>query len=105
MEIYPLGPYSDLAELLETMYRQLYPSRNISRFYRKCGRATIAGGLVGSDMPGPNSTTSAIIMAYWPSRGSSLGSIDYGRMQVGVVQYFIHHTLQYGQETNEEKNE
>ena len=43
-------------------------------------------------------------MAYWPNRGSELTSIDYSRMQVGVIQYFIRHTLSYF-ESNERKEE
>ena len=43
-------------------------------------------------------------MAYWPSRGSSLNNIDYSQMQVGVIQYFIHHKLSYC-ESNARKEE
>ena len=55
-------------------------------------------------MPGPNSRTSSVIMAYWPSRGSSLNNIYFCTMQVGVVQYFIRHILSY-HESNEKKEE
>ena len=32
-------------------------------------------------------------MAFWPGYGSTLTGIDYSRMTVGVVQYFIKHTI------------
>ena len=100
--INPLAPYyndvfnADVAEQLETIYKQLYPQRDISSilwFYTKLGCITIAGDLIGSDMPGPNSRTSSVIMAYWPSRG--LNNIDFCTMQDVVVQYFIRHILSY----------
>ena len=59
----------------------------MSRFYRKFGRVTLAGDLIGSDMPGPNNKSSSVIMAYWPGRSRTLDNIDYNRMRVGVVQY------------------
>ena len=99
---------SDVAEQLESIYKLLYPNYNvssISRFYRKFGHATIAGDLIGSHLPGQNSRTSSVVMAYWPSTTrTSLLNIDYSRMQVGVVQYFISHILQY-REMNVEKRE
>ena len=53
----------------------------------------VAGDLIGSEMPGRNSRSSAVIMAYWPSRGNCLNDIDYSIMQVGVAQYFLWHKL------------
>ena len=58
---------SDIAEQLESMYKPNYNVSSISRFYRKFGRATIAGDLIGSHLPGQNSRTSSVEMAYWPS--------------------------------------
>ena len=59
----------DAAEQPEELYKMLYPSKNatfpISRFYKKIGCATIAEDLIGSFLPGPNSRTSAVVMAYW----------------------------------------
>jgi len=88
----------DVAEHLESMYTLLYPNRcftSMSRFYRKFGRITVAGDLIGSEMRGPNSKSSSVIMAYWPGRGHTLDNIDYTRMRVGVVQYFVSHELAY----------
>lgn len=52
-------------------------------------------------MPGTNSHSSSVIMSFWPSRGNSLATIDYGCKQVGVVQYFFQHKLysELGDET------
>ena len=32
-------------------------------------------------------------MSFWPRSGHSLQSIEYGRMRVGVVQYFLQHSV------------
>lgn len=93
---------SDIGEQVE---KKLYPNciqSPISRFYKKFGHATIASNVVGSLLPGRNSRTSAVIMAYWPSRGQNLSDIDYSRMQVGVIEYFISHLLQYQEKSEEE---
>lgn len=78
--------------LLEGVYKQLYPTHilgHMPRFFRKFGRVTILGDLVGSDMPGTNSNSSSVVMAFWPERGSNLSSTDYSKKSVGVVQYFF----------------
>lgn len=87
---------SEQSKWLKTIYRQLYnvhEELQISPFYQKCGRVKIACDLIGSDMPGANSNTSAVIMAFWPAKGHDLLNIDYSRMQVGIVQYFLIHHL------------
>jgi len=100
--VLPLPPFyenvfdNEVAQLLENLYKQLYPHYSIvhvPRFYRKFGRVIIAGDLIGSDMRGPNNHSSSVIMAFWPDRGESLSNIDYSRMRVAVVQYFIQHTV------------
>lgn len=63
--------------------------------HHKFGRLMLAGDFVGLEMPGPKSRSSAVIKAYWPSRGHDLDSIQYSAMQVGVVQYFLQHKLCY----------
>lgn len=93
----------DIAQLLENMYKELYPSRTIvhmSQFYRKFGRVKIAGDLVGSDMRGSNSHSSSVITAFWPSRGNCLNNI--GRKNVGVIQYFMRHSYSYSTDENSE---
>ena len=74
------------------IYQQLYFDRNITAFiivtYHSFGHVLLAGDTIGSNMPGRHSKSSAVIMAYWPSRGQNLGSIDYSTMQVGTVQFY-----------------
>ena len=113
--IMPLPPYYeevftvDEANQLNDIYKQLYPSRDLSQkcmpvTHHKFGRLMLAGDLVGSEMPGPNSRSSAVIKAYWPSRGHDLDSIEYSAMQVGVVQYFLQHKLCYFANNSKKKN-
>ena len=63
-EITLLPPFFDdvlnfeVAEQLQSVYKQLYPRHDlkpVSRFCRKFGHVTIAGDLIGSDMPVQNS--------------------------------------------------
>ena len=65
----------------------------MSKFYQKFGRITIGDDLIGSDMPGPNGKSSSVIMAYWPCSSETLDNIDYNRMSIGVVQYYIRHVI------------
>ena len=44
----------------------------MSRFYRKFGHITIAGDLIGSQMPRQNIKASSVIMEYWPGRAIEL---------------------------------
>lgn len=62
-------------------------------YYQECGRISAAGDVIGSTKRGPNSISSSVIMAYWPGSGNSLGSADSIPMRVGVIQYFIQHTV------------
>ena len=90
------------------MYALLYPDRSstvMSRFCRKFGRITMAGDLVGSELPGRNSKSSSVVMAYWPGKSQTLDNIDYSRMRVGVVQYFLRHEFAYNSGDNVVKEE
>lgn len=69
-------------------------------FYQECGRISIAGDVIGSTKRGSNSISSSVIMAFWPGSGNSLCSIDYGRMRVGIVQYFFQHSVTLGSISN-----
>ena len=40
-------------------------------------------------MPGSNSRSSSVVMAFWPDRGQSLANINYSRKSVGIIQYFV----------------
>lgn len=98
----------DVAEQLRTMYSLLYPNQSfgvMSRFFRKFGRITIAGNLIGSELSGPNNKSYSVIMAYWPGRSATLENIDYSRMRVGVVQYFIRHELTFKNVNQDVKEE
>ena len=91
----PLGPFCEdvftveEAHQLSDIYQQLYFNQNITPSilvtHHKFGHVLLAGDIIGSNMPGRYSKSSAIIMAYWPSRGQDLGSIEYSIMQVGTV--------------------
>ena len=108
----PLPPFfdevftSEGTSQLTELYKQMYPDRDFSNIlvpvsYRKFGRLMLAGNLVGSEMPGPNSILSAVIMAYWYTTRCDLSNINYSTMQVGVVQYFLRHRIITSNATNE----
>lgn len=81
---------ADLLDNLKLLYRQLYPSivfHHVSSFYSHYGRVILGGDIIGSCLPGPNNKAASTVMAYWPRCGD-FTSIS-GRMQVGVVQYFL----------------
>ena len=79
---------------LKKIYSQLYPSATIahmSHFYICCKQVTLGGDIIGSVKCG---NASSVIMAYWPGQGDDLSTINYAsRMRVGVVQYYIKHTI------------
>ena len=89
------------ADWLLIIYKQLYPSKNISFFSSFCCRCQKV--LYGNDYIGSgNEHASAVIMAYWYSTGNSLECIDYSKCQVGIIQYFIKHTIKFSGSTNKE---
>lgn len=97
-----LPPYHEkiltlaLSKQLQCIYEQLYPEIQISHFplfYKEFGRAEIAEEIIGSTKRGQNSHSSSVVMSYWPGSGSKLDEIDYGRMRVGVVQFFLKHSI------------
>ena len=112
--VLPLPPYfeevfsTEEADQLSNLYHQLYlnqgitPSEILVTHY-KFGRVLFAGDLIGSNMPGRNSNSSAVVMAYWPNRVEDLSTIDYSTMQVGVVQYFSRHKFCYSISGNHEE--
>ena len=81
---------------LANVINQLYPSDVISFLpyhYHVCGKVTLGDDLIGSTLPGGNNASSSVIMAYWPGSGDSLQMISRAQMRVGVVQYFVQHTV------------
>ena len=62
---------SVLLQHLRCVYKFLYPQLGISNgdvspFYDKYGRVTLARELIGSTLPGHNNSASAVIVADWP---------------------------------------
>ena len=45
-------------------------------------------------MRGPNCHASSVIAAYWPGTGSSLATIDLTQKRIGVIQYFLTHSVE-----------
>lgn len=87
-------PFS--AQLL-CIYKQLYPTRQIAHmpyFYSQYGRVCLSGDIIGCSMSGANSHSSSMISAFWPGRGSSLSAVDNISKSIGVVQYFVLHTVE-----------
>lgn len=77
----------EASEEVLNMYHELYPDYSnlkCSKFYHKFGRSKLAGDLIGSTMPGTNSNFSSVIMSFWPHRGNSLATIDYGCKQTNI---------------------
>ncbi len=112
--VIPLPPFrekvfeAEEVQWLTSFFNQIYPSKYIShlpRYYQLCGRVTLCGDLVGSVLPGGNNFASSVIMAFWPSTGDNVLSIDYSRMKVGVVQYFVKHSVYFLSEQNIDKVE
>lgn len=101
--IRPLPPFKiktlqpEQYQQLKKVYEQLYPSRIISRishFYNEYGRSVLGDDIIGSTLRGPNCHSSSVIAAFWPGSGSSLGSIDYCQKKIGVIQFFMTHSLE-----------
>ena len=66
---------------------------SIPPFYTRARRVVIGGQLIGSVMKKCSANSSSVIMAFWPSNGNDLSSIDYSRMRVGIVQGYYKHTV------------
>ena len=78
---------------LEVMYKQLYPTQvieSVSHFTLKVNRVMLNNEILGSVCS--RSKKASVIGAYWPSEGS-LSAIDYTRLQIGKIQYFIEHKV------------
>ena len=97
-----LPPYTEqildaeYVSLLSAVYSQLYPDKVFSRlrpFIQRYGCITLFNDIIGSCLPGRNNRKSSVIMAYWPTSGDALRSIECTTLSVGIVQYFIKHTV------------
>ena len=83
----PLHPVHEMVlsmnelECLETMYKQLYPTKvigHISHFTLKANKVILNNEIIGSVCS--HSKKASVIGAYWPSEGSSLSTIDYTKL-------------------------
>ena len=82
---------------LQSVYKQLYPRHDlkpVSRFCHKFGDITIAD-LIGSDMPGPNSRSSSVIMAFWPSKGTPSITLITVKYKWELCSFLMRHMLSY----------
>lgn len=92
---------AEAADNLKCIYAQLYPNKQVKimpSVYTKFGRLRMGADVFGSKLPGPNNHSSSVVMAYWPSKGNSLSSIDYSKFQVGVIQYFLRHKIYFNED-------
>ena len=93
-------------EYLKIIYEELYPHRVIKFFpmiYEKCKRAVVGEELVSSVRY--KDDHQSVIVAYWPSTGHSLATIDYTNYRVGVIQYFLKHAVTFVDADGTEKKE
>lgn len=75
------------ANQLQMVYQQLYPNQTISFFsliYNHYKRVIFADDFIGQG---------EVVMAYWPGNGSSLDNINYSACRVGIIKYFLKHTI------------
>ena len=77
---------------LKLIYEQLYPGRLIVHFSQFAQKFSCVS--IGTEIF-RNTKKSGVIMAYWPSTGSSLTSIDYTRYSVGTIDYFVKHSIKF----------
>ena len=82
------------ANELKQIYKQLYPGQTLSFFsllYMHHKKV-----LLGNELLKPGE----VVMAYWPGTGNSLGDIDYSTCRVGIVNYFLEHTIKLDNNQN-----
>lgn len=74
---------------LRQFYQQLYPStpiQTLSVFYTTSKKIALVNDLI---------KVGSTIMAYWAGSGGSLMDIDYSVCRVGVIQYFLKHSVKF----------
>ena len=77
---------------LKLIYEQLYPQRLIihfSQFARKFNCISVGTEVIR------NTKKSGVVMAYWPSSGTSLMSVNYTRYSVGIIDKFVKHHIKF----------
>ena len=89
----------EMFQQLKSIYTLMFPHKEIvhmSYFYREYGRIQLASDVIGSNKPGPNSRSSSVVMAYWPSREDLTGGSE--QLNVGEVQLYIKHSIKIRQQ-------
>jgi len=71
--------------------------------YEECRRVTIGDEIVTSIRY--KDDHQAVIVAYWPSTGSTLNNIDYVSCNVGLIQHFVKHSIVFANEDDSESTE
>ena len=74
---------------LRHFYQQLYPNtpvQTLSVFYTTSKKIALVNDLIKAG---------STIMAYWAGSGGSLMHIDYSVCRVGVIQYFLKHSVKF----------
>ena len=86
------------------MYEQFFAKFTISYvspFRYRCNRVKLGGDLLGSVCNAASATSSAVIMAFWPTRNEELTTpLNLSFMRVGVVQYYFQHQVVISDENN-----
>ena len=67
--------------------------------YARSGNRCVCNGSIGSTLNKLISQSSSVVMAHWPSYSSNINTTDYSRMSVGIVQYFLKHTVTFKQDS------
>jgi len=90
-------------ERLKTIYQQMYPNKTIKFFpciYEECKRAIIGDEIVSSVRN--KEDHQGVIVAYWPSTGSTLANVDYTQFNIGLIQHFVKHSITLFDNSNRE---
>jgi len=83
---------SDHAKYLQIIYQQLYPQKQVAHFSPFCKKYSSIS--IGNEIIRCNGK-SGVIMAYWPTSGHALDSINYSRYNVGIIQFFISNIIKF----------
>ena len=81
------------ASHLQLIYEQLYPAAGQTLMFFSLLYIHYKKVKLGNELLGPGE----VVMAYWPGIGSSLANIDYLTCRVGVIKYFLKHTVNFEQ--------
>lgn len=77
------------ANHLRSFYQQLHPTTSLeffSLFYTYCKKVVFVNDVFESGL---------VKMAYWAGNGNSINTINYSTCRVGVIQYFLKHSIKF----------